>query len=106
MHKVLAVVDLKTDPNLSSIRAFSTFGDFVNVIVRNAFVLAGIISFVLLVFGGFSVIMGAGSGDTKKVEQGKQAVVGAVTGLVIVVSSLWLVQIIDYMTGIKLLSPK
>ncbi|MFZ5845727.1 MAG: hypothetical protein ACOY0S_04715 [Patescibacteria group bacterium] len=103
MLRVFAVDLTEVAPSLTT---FKTFGDLVNVIVQNAFVLAGVISFVLLVFGGFSVIMGAGSGDTKKLDQGKQAITGAVVGLIIVVTSLWLVQIIETLTGVSLLKPK
>lgn len=84
---------------------FSTFGDIVNVIIKNAFVLAGIMSFLLLVFGGFSVIMGAGAGDTKQLEKGKQTITGAIAGLIIVVTSYWIVQIIEKLTGLHLLNP-
>lgn len=86
-------------------KSFSTFGDIVNVIIKNAFVLAGIISFLLLVFGGFSVIMGAGAGDTKQLEKGKQTITGAVAGLIIVVTSYWIVQIIEKITGLSLITP-
>lgn len=84
---------------------FSTFADLVNVIVRNAFMLAGLASFVLLVFGGFSIIMAAGSGDSKQMERGKEAMTGAVIGLIVIIASVWLVQIIEKITGIRLLSP-
>lgn len=84
---------------------FSTFGEIVHVIIKNAFVLAGIISFLILVFGGFSVIMGAGAGDTKQLEKGKQAITGALAGLIIVVTSYWIVQIINKVTGMSLLGP-
>lgn len=95
--------DLKTiAPSLAT---FDTFGKLVNVIIRNAFVVAGVISFILLVFGGFSVIIGAGSGDTKKLDQGKQAVTGAAVGLIIVVTSFWIIQILEKLTGLSLLSP-
>lgn len=100
MERVLAV-------NIGTItqttQRFSTFGDLVTVIVKNAYVLAGIITLLLLVFGGFTIIMGAGSGDTKQIEQGRQAIVGAVIGLLVVVTSFWIVQIIELITGIKLL---
>ena len=104
MEKIFAAVDI--GQQFPSITKFTTFGSLVNVIISNAFVLAGLISFALLVFGGFGIIMGAGSGDTKKLEQGKQAMVGAVTGLLIVVTSLWIVQIIEKITGVSLLAPK
>jgi hypothetical protein len=82
---------------------FNDFGSIVSVIVKNAFVLAGIISFVLLIFGGFSVIVSAGSGDTKKLEQGKQAITGAVIGLLVVVLSVLIVQVIATITGLDVL---
>lgn len=85
--------------------SFTKFDVLVNVLVKNAFVLAGFISFVLLIFGAFGVIVGAGSGDTKKLEQGKQAIVGAVIGLVLIVASVWIIEILSIITGVNLLSP-
>jgi len=85
---------------------FTRFDVLVNLIVRNAFVLAGIISFLLLIFGGFSIILGAGSGDTKRMEKGRQTMTGAVVGLIIVVASLWIVQVIEAITGVPLLRPQ
>lgn len=91
---------------ISPAEKFSTFGVLVTVIVKNAFVLAGVISFILLIFGGFGVIVGAGGGDTKKLEQSKQTITYAVIGLIIVVTSYWIVQVIEKLTGLNLLNPK
>lgn len=82
---------------------YDTFGALVTVIVKNAYVLAGIITLLLLVFGGFTYIIGAGTSDTQKLEQGKKAITGAVVGLIIVVTSFWIVQIIELLTGLSLL---
>lgn len=82
---------------------FNDFGSIVSVIVKNAVVFAGIISFVLLILGGFGVIVGAGSGDTKQLEQGKKAITGAVIGLLIVVLSVLIVQVIATITGAAVL---
>ena len=97
-------MDLKTISPVT-FGQFDTFGVLVTVIVRNAFVLAGIMSFLLLVFGGFGVIMGAGAGDTKQLEKGKQTITGAIAGLIIVVTSYWIVQIIEKITGLPLITP-
>ncbi len=78
---------------------FKTYGDIVSVIVKNAFVLAGIISFILLIIGGFGVIMGGGSGDSKQMEQAKKSITGAVIGLIVVVTSVLIVQLIATVTG-------
>ena len=85
---------------------FNSLGDLVSVIVPNAFVLAGILTFILLILGGFGIIAGAGSGDTKKMEQGKQAITGAVLGLIVVIGSFWIVQIIQSLTGVTILPMK
>jgi hypothetical protein len=85
---------------------FDTIGSLVSVIVQNAFVLAGIIAFVLLIFGGLGFIMSAGSGDAKQMEQGKKAITGTVVGLIIVVASFWLIQVIEKLTGMTLLPLK
>ncbi len=82
---------------------FTNFGDIVTLVVRNAVVLAGIISFILLIFGGFGVIVNAGSGDAKKLEESKKAVTAAVTGLIIVVTSVLIVQLIATVTGAEVL---
>ncbi len=89
--------------NLAPNPGLTTYGMLVTAIVKNAFVLAGVISFILLIFGGFNVIVAAG--DAKKAQQGKAAITGAVTGLLVVLGSFWLVQIIEVVTGLKLLSP-
>ena len=96
-------VDIGDPTVFAPAKTFNDFGSIVSVIVKNAFVFAGIISFVLLIFGGLGVIVGAGSGDTKKLEQGKKAVTGAVLGLVIVVLSYTIVQIIATITGLPVL---
>lgn len=89
--------DLAPNPNLT------TYGMLVTAIVKNAFVLAAVISFILLIFGGFNVIVAAG--DAKKAEQGKMALTGAVTGLLLVLGSFWIIQIIEVITGTNILSP-
>lgn len=101
MQHVSAVVDI--GQVFTPATKFPTLGDLVNVIVRNAFILAGVISFVLLIFAGFSVIVGAGSGDVKKLEQGKKAMAGAIGGLILVVLSVLIVQLIEKVTGYPLL---
>jgi len=101
MQSIFAVDLGSASPTFAS---FPTFGALVNVIVRNAFVLAGLICFILLVFGGFTVIIGAG-GDPKKLEHGKETLAGATLGLLIIVGSYWIIQILEKVSGLKILSP-
>lgn len=84
----------------------TSFGQLVSSIVKNAFVLAGVISFFLLVVGAFGIITGAGSGDTKKMEGAKNTITAAVLGLVVIVGSIFIVKVLSVITGVDILSPK
>lgn len=80
---------------------FDTIGSLVSVVVRNAFVLAGLIAFVFLVIGGLGFIAGAGAGDTKKLEQGQKTITGAAMGLIVIVGAVWIMLIIEKLTGLE-----
>ena len=103
MQPVFAAVNLKS--TFPEITRFDTVGSIVSVVVSNAFVIAGVVFFILLIFGGFSVIASAGSGDTKGLERARGAIVGAVTGLILVIGSFWIIQIVELVTGISILHP-
>lgn len=79
---------------------FGTPAQLINTIVPNVFVIAGLIMFFLLIFGGFSII--AAGGDPKSVEKGTKEVTGAVIGFLIIIASYWIVQIVEIVTGIKI----
>lgn len=81
----------------------TSFGQLINAVVKDAFVIAGLISFIALIYGGFQVIVSAG--DAKKAEQGRAALTGAVIGLVLVIGSFLIVQVIEVVTGLHILSP-
>lgn len=99
MDRIFAVnlKDLSPAPKLTDI------GTLANIILRNAFVVAGVITLFLLIFGGFGFIMSAGSGDAKGMEKGKNAITGALIGLALVVLSASIVALIGKLTGLKLL---
>lgn len=99
MEHVYAAVDI--GQQFPSITKFDTIGSLVSVIIPNAFMIAGVIAFLLIVFAGFGMIQAAGSGDTKQMESGKKAITGAVIGLIVIIGSLWILQIIETLTGMK-----
>lgn len=103
MTKVFAQVNISDV--FSPAKSIPTIGDLVTIILRNALVLAGVISFVLLVLGGVGFILAAGS-DPKKLEKSKQTISAAVAGVLIVFCAYWIVQIIEKLTGLSLLTPK
>jgi hypothetical protein len=93
-------IDLKT---LSPAKDIIDIGTLVNIIIRNAFVIAGVVALFLLIFGGFGFIMAAGGGDAKGMEKGKQAITSALIGLILIAASASIVAIIEKLTGLSLL---
>ena len=82
---------------------YGSIGAFVSVILPNVFILAAIILFFLIIFGGFSIIKSAG--DPEKAKEGKQALTAALIGFLVIFASYWIIQIIEVLTGVKLLNP-
>ena len=78
-------------------------GKFVSIIISNAMVIAGIILLFFMVFGGISMIAGAGSQNPEQVAKGRQAVTSALIGFIIVFAAYWIVQLIEVLTGVKIL---
>jgi len=102
MHSVFAAGETTVRLDEFSIsKSIPDLGTLTNVILRNAFVVAGIVALFLLIFGGFGFIMSAGSGDAKGMEKGKQAITGALIGLALVVLSASIVALVGTLTGTK-----
>lgn len=77
-------------------------GGLISVILPNLFIIAGIIMFFLVVLGGFTIISSAG--NPEQTQKGQQTLVGAIIGFVVIIISYWIVQIIETVTGIRLLN--
>lgn len=84
---------------------FPDLGTLISILLFNAYILAGIILFILLLFGGFGIIMGAGGGNPEQINKGKQALTAALLGFGLVFASYWVIQIIQWLTGINILNP-
>jgi ABC-type Na+ efflux pump permease subunit len=79
-------------------------GTLVSLVLRYSLTLAGIILLGLLIFGGLTFIINAGSGDSKKAQQGKAAVTNALIGFAIVLFAYSIIKIIDAITGLSILN--
>lgn len=97
---------VKVGVGIGSVTAYQTVGGLVTVLLRNIYVLAGVLLFVLLIVGGLGIIMGAGSGDAKKTEHGHQALSKALIGFLVIFASYWIIQIIQVITGLNILNPQ
>jgi hypothetical protein len=83
-------------------KSITSISILVNLLLKNALTIAGVICLVLLILGGFSFIVSAG-GDAKAKEKGKNTITSAVIGLVLIFAAYWIIQIIQIVTGIKIL---
>lgn len=74
---------------------YKTPADFVNLIVGNIFIVAGLVIFFLIIGAGLSFLKDS-SGSK---EEAKNLATGAVIGFVIMFSAYWIIQIIEAVTG-------
>jgi hypothetical protein len=102
MQNVYAVDIGTAFPGLNK---FADFGALVNTIVSNAVMIAGIITFFLLIIGALGIILGAGSSDPKRMEQGSKTLTSAIIGFVVIIAAVWIVQILQKLTGINIMQP-
>ena len=80
---------------------FSTPGGIVSRALDFAFPIAGLILFVMLVWGGFEIL--AGAAGKKSLDAGKQRATAAVIGFLLLFSSYWIAQIVEYVFGVAIL---
>lgn len=83
---------------------FGTVGSLVSILLPNIYILAGVLLFFLLIAGGIGIITGAGGGDPQRTGQGRKAVTAALIGFLIIFASYWIIQIIEIVTGVDILS--
>ena len=109
-------VEIKTDSltsgtldSINPLRNSTTFGTKANrtpghilsVLIKNIiFPAAGLLLFLLIVYGGFTIVQGSTMGNDSVVSAGKQRVTAAVVGFLLLFSSYWLWQIVELALGL------
>ena len=76
-----------------------TLGDMVGLFLTSAFYIAGIVMLFLLIGGGIAMISGAGSDNPESVGKGKKAATAALIGFIIIISTYWVVRLIEEIIG-------
>ena len=79
----------------------STPSGIINRALRYLFPLAGLILFVMLVWGGFEILSTAST--KKSIDAGKQRAQAAIIGFILLFTSYWIIQIIQAIFAIKIL---
>lgn len=79
----------------------STPGGLLTRTLQYAFPLAGLVLFVMLVWGGFEILMGASTPKSK--DNGKQRITAALIGFLLLFASYWIAQLIQIIFDIRFL---
>lgn len=79
-------------------------GDLIGIIINGGITLGGVIVLFTFIFGGISVIRGAGNNDPKAAAAGRQALTYAVVGFVVVFTAYWVIRILEIVTGAAFLT--
>jgi hypothetical protein len=78
-------------------------GQLVSILLTNAVTIAGVVFLFLIIIGGFEFITGAGSAEPQRVARGREIIIAAIIGFIIVIASYWIVLIVGKATGTNLL---
>jgi hypothetical protein len=78
-----------------------TPGGIISRILDFAFPIAGLILFVMIVWGGFEMLMGAA--DKKSVDAGRQRITAAIIGFFLLFVSFWIIRVVETVLGIKII---
>ena len=96
--KLLAQVPIGADFG-SPFGQDQTLGNLVSLIIRLGFVVSGILILFFIVFAGFQMIVGAGSGNPEAAKKGQQAASAAAIGFAVVFAAYWIVRLIEVVAG-------
>ena len=88
-----------SDPDRAEL--LSTPGGILSELLRFIFPIAGIILFIILLFAGIKIMTGAG--NSQAVESGKQMIISAAIGFVILFAAYWIAQLLQAIFGINIL---
>jgi hypothetical protein len=88
---------LKNGDKVSEV--FKTPASMVNLLVSNAFVVAGGFIFVLILIGGFKFL----SDEAKGLDEAKTLWTNAGIGFAVLFGAYWVVQIVQILTGVQIL---
>lgn len=108
MKKVLAQVNIGEkfkfkDKGVGEI--FPDIATLISTLLPNVYMIAGVILFILLIFGGFTYIVSAGQQKQEGVQKGSKAITAAIIGFLLIFASYWIMQIIEIISGIDILQP-
>lgn len=99
------IIERNADPSNAAIGGkiarFSTPGGIISEALTFLFPAAGLILFVMIVWGGFEMLSGAASAKSK--DAGRQRITAAIIGFILLFAAYWIAQILEVVFGISIL---
>ena len=95
--KALAAGDYNINIPVGAAAPVATLNGLVDRLVNLVGIIAGVILFFYLVFSGFQYLTAGGNADQAK--KGQQGIVNAIIGIILIVASYSLFQIINGVAG-------
>jgi hypothetical protein len=84
---------------------FTSPGSLLSILLPNVIVLGGVMFFLYIVWGGWDMITGAGkSGNPSEMQKAWNKITYGLVGFLIVVGSFFILQIIETLTGVDLIT--
>ena len=99
---IAASVNVENIPN-TPWSAFPDTGTLVSYVLKDAYVIAGVLLLILMIGGGFGIL--TSDGDAKKAQSGKDAITWAIAGFFVIFCSYWILQIVRVITGVDIINP-
>ena len=88
---------------IGSAREYQSLFPLITVLVKNIYVIASIILFIMIFIGGFGMILNAGNVESQK--KSSSTLTSALAGFAILFASYWIIRIIEIVIGIKIFDP-
>jgi hypothetical protein len=88
--------------NSDAASTYGNAGSLINNILPNVYIAGGLVIFFMIVMGGFTII--ANASDPHKIEEGGKTITSAIMGLLVLFASYWIIQLIQVVTGVRILN--
>ncbi len=85
---------------------YTSIGQVISLLLPNVMGVAGLLFFLLILGGGFAMIVGAGKdSNPQSAAKAKAAITYGVTGFLLVISAYLILQVVKVITGVDFLNP-
>jgi len=102
IKEYLSKLGLETNTDTKDLKfAFMSPADMFNQILPYIFTIAGIILFIMIIAGGFSIFTSAG--NPEKIKKGQGMLINALIGFLIIFAAYWIIQLVEFSLGLDLI---